>query len=448
MTADESKKTIDQQGNEILDPRKMTDQTLAVDLAGVEIDRQIATAHRYPRSIDTVIKRIRTYACYNDEAAESCIYSLPRANKPIIGASIGFASIVMQAWGNYRAGSQIMGIDLKQKVVKCQGVFLDLESNGQTIVPVDRRISDSKGRLYSEDMQNVAGQAGASIALRNAILRAVPRGLWFPVWLDAVGIVRGDVTTFEEKKAAAFKAMTQFGVKPEQIFMALGIKGEADMTFENIPAVRGMYATLRDGTMSVEEMFDPRRMTGKGFETVTNPLGEGEPANTTTTATPSQVAAQETTGKTDIPWEESEEVDPTTGMGEASAENAPAAAGNGAPVAQTEKPAAKAAPAENSPASPAKGKPAVTQEVTPAAATQKTPKADAPAQKTEGLRTPEEYLAYWEGFLASATSITAIGNQWSGDRTLRGQCRVVQDTFTDAMKMKTAREAELKAKMQ
>jgi hypothetical protein len=55
----------------------LTEQTLAVDLARAEIDQAIATAHRYPRMLDTVIKKIETLACYNEQAAENCIYSLP-----------------------------------------------------------------------------------------------------------------------------------------------------------------------------------------------------------------------------------------------------------------------------------------------------------------------------------------------------------------------------------
>ena len=48
-------KIIDEDGREVLDPRKaLSEQTLAVDLARVEIDQQIATAHKFPRSIDTV----------------------------------------------------------------------------------------------------------------------------------------------------------------------------------------------------------------------------------------------------------------------------------------------------------------------------------------------------------------------------------------------------------
>lgn len=447
--ANEDGKTIDQQGNEVLDPRKAMDQTLAVELATVELDRAIMTAHRFPRSIEVAVKKMRTLVLYNREAMENAIYALPRGGKPILGPSIGFANAIMQCWGNCRVASRVVFTDTKQKVVIAEGAFLDLETNAQSIVSVNRRIVDKHGRLYNDDMQIVTGAAAASIARRNAINGGITRAIWFPIFEEALQGVRGTVQTFAENRERAFTAMAQFGVKPEQIFLALGLKGAADMTFDHIPAVRGMYAALRDGSMSVEEMFDPRRMTGKGFETVTNPLGDGE-AKATATATPAATAAAATPAGTqadagEVPWaEDAAEADPTAGMGEGSTENGTAATDSGAPVTQNEKLASQATPAASSPASPAKAaepEPRTAKGVAAIAAS-------SGAGVTPLLSSPEEYLAYWESFLAAATSLAAIGNQWSGDRALRTKCRVVQDTFADAMKMKTEREAELKAKLQ
>ena len=239
----EDGKTIDQQGNEVLDPRKNIEQTLAVELATVELDRAIVTAHKFPRSIEVAVKRMRTLILYNREAMENAVYALPRGGKPILGPSIGFANAVMQCWGNCRVASRVVFTDTKQKVVIAEGAFLDLETNAQSIVSVNRRIVDKHGRLYNDDMQIVTGAAAASIARRNAINQGVSRAIWFPIFEEALQGVRGTVQTFSEYKARAFAAMAQFGVKPEQIFMALGLKGEADMSFDHIPSVRGMYAS-------------------------------------------------------------------------------------------------------------------------------------------------------------------------------------------------------------
>lgn len=403
-------KVIDETGAEVLDPRKvLAEQSIAVDLARIEIDQQIATAHKFPRMIDSVFKKISTLACYNKDSAESCIYSLPRGGKPIIGPSIGFANIVAQAWGNCRIGSRISYIDTKQKVVIAEGAFLDLETNTQSIVPVQRRIVDRSGRLYNEDMQIVTGMAAASIARRNAILQGVSRGLWHPVWMDALNIVRGDVTTFAENKAAAFKALTQFGVKPEQVFLVLGLKGDLDLTFEHIPILRGMYQALRDGSTTVEDMFDPRKMTGKGFATVVNPLGGDEDDG----------AAE----------------DQTAGMGEAPAPTAAAAA---AP-AQKQEPAASAKPA----AAETTAAPNVDDDERAELVPQK-PKPTKAAEPKKPT-TAAEYLEHWRAFCAAAGTIGAINNQHAAERALRKECSPFSDEqFAEINTIKDERIAALK----
>lgn len=392
-----TEKTIDESGADVLDPRKaLSEQTLAVDLERIQIDQQIATAHKFPRVLDTVMKKIATMACYNKEVAESCIYALPRGGKPIIGPSIGFANIVAQSWGNCRIGARIVYIDTRQKVVIAEGAFLDLESNTQSLVPVQRRIVDSKGRLYSEDMQIVTGMAAASIARRNAILQGVSRGLWNPIWNDALGIVRGNVQTFAENKAAAFKALAQFGITPAQIVMALGLKGEVDLTFEHVPMLRGIYQSLRDGSTTVEELLDPRKMTGKGFETVENPLGD-HAAEAETDAGDEDATA----GMGEGPAAGDAATGAKTAPAEAAAATGAAATGDGAKLA----PAQTSAPAASATAKPT---------LKPAEA------ADPP--KTKAPTTPAEYLEAWAAFCAAATSESQIKNQKAADRGLRKAC--------------------------
>jgi hypothetical protein len=410
-------KVIDQDGAEVVDPRKvMQEQTLAVDLARVELDHSIATAHKFPRIIDTVMKKISTLACYNKDSAENCVYALPRGGKPIIGPSIGFANIVAQAWGNCRVGARITFIDKQQKVVIAEGAFLDLETNTQSIVPVQRRIVDSKGRLYSDDMQIVTGMAAASIARRNAILQGVSRGLWHPIWMDALGIVRGDVTTFAENKAAAFKALAQFGVKPEQIIMLLGLKGEVDLTFEHIPTIRGMYVALRDGSMTVEELLDPRRMTGRGFATVDDPLG-------------------------------AQPEDLTAGMGEDAAQTSAQQAGTAAQPTE-------AAAGDAKPKAAAKQQAPAKDELPLDSGAQGAAKTEAkPEPKPEAKPEPKlpanaaEYVEHWRAFCAGATSAGQVKNQYSAERQLRKNCEPIDSEQHDEItQIKDERIAQLGAK--
>jgi hypothetical protein len=426
MTTD--KKVIDQEGNEVLDPRKaLSEQTLAVDLQRADFDQAIATAHKYPRILDSVVKQIETMACYNEEAAENCIYSLPRGGKPIIGPSIGFANILATAWGNCIDMGRPTYVDRKEKLAYGEGIFHDLQTNRRTVIHESRRISGKSGSLFSDDMIAVTGKAAAAVARRNAILNAVPRAIWHPIYEMALRIVRGDQETFAERKDKALKAFHQFGVKPEQIYMVLGLKGEIDLNLEHVPILRGMYQALREGSTTVEEMFDPRRMTGKAFDTVDNPLGDAaaEPADASmddaevvADADEAPVASSKTTA---------------TAVG-------PAAGAAGAPASEV---AARAQPAqETARAAPAGGQAAP--ETKPAARETKPAEARAEAAEAKTPATVEEYMTAWAEFCRSATSESAIKNRRAADRNLRGRLHPTIEQIDEMDSIQNDRITELR----
>src|SRR4051812_48501652 len=71
-----------------------------------EVDIQISTAKRYPRSIRNFKQQALEMATFDEETAEGCFYSLPRGGKPIEGPSARLAEIVLSAWGNVRADAK------------------------------------------------------------------------------------------------------------------------------------------------------------------------------------------------------------------------------------------------------------------------------------------------------------------------------------------------------
>lgn len=267
------------------------DASLAVGLSRAEIDTQIATARRWPRQITKVSASILSLATLDEETAEESMYALPRGGKPIQGPSIRFAEIVKTSYGNCRAAARVVHVDRIEKVVIAEGVFHDLETNTATRAEVRRRIVDRQGRLYKDDMIIVTGNAACSIALRNAILGGVPKALWRKAYEAVQHTIAGDVKTLTETRDKAIKALANFGVAPEQVFAALGVAGVEDITVGHIPTLRGMFATLKNGEATVEEMFVgtmPNR-GGAGHEKVENPLSDEAPA-----AAEQAVAAHET----------------------------------------------------------------------------------------------------------------------------------------------------------
>lgn len=243
--------TIDQETGEVL-------SGLVTELPIVEqgaINMQIATARRFPRSLRLVTSRMHDLVTLDEDSAEECIYALPRGGKPIKGPSIRFAEALKQAFGNCRAVSRITEINRVEKYVEAEGIFLDLETNTATSMRVRRRIVDRNGKLYNDDMIVVTGNAACSIAMRNAILGGIPKPIWRGAYETVSRVVSGDITTLAENRDKAIKHFAAFGVKPEQIFKALGVNGVEDITVDHVGTLRGMFATLKNGESTVEEMF-------------------------------------------------------------------------------------------------------------------------------------------------------------------------------------------------
>ena len=218
-----------------------------------EIDQQIATAHKYPRSI----KRFRDVGLQmvtlNENVAAECIYSLPRGGKTIEGASARFAEVIASAWGNSRAGARV--VNDQGNFVTAQGVFHDLEQNVAITYEVQRRITDKQGRRFSDDMIVVTANAACSIALRNAILKGVPKAFWSDLYDAARSTVMGDFKTLANRRADAIKAFQAYGVTQEQICAVLAVGGVEDIGLENLVTLRGILTAIKDGDTTPEQAF-------------------------------------------------------------------------------------------------------------------------------------------------------------------------------------------------
>lgn len=229
--------------------------SMAVQLQKAEIDQLVSTARAFPRSLKRVQSNILSMATLDEESAEECIYALPRGGKPIRGPSIRFAEILKQSYGNCQSAARVVHVDKSEKYVEAEGVFIDLETNSKSTARVRRRISGRNGAVFNDDMIIVTGNAACSIAMRNAILAGVPKPLWRKAYDLVQATITGDVTTLSENREKAFKALAAFGVKPEQVFVGLGIEGVEDITVDHIATLRGMYSALKNGEATVEEMF-------------------------------------------------------------------------------------------------------------------------------------------------------------------------------------------------
>ena len=238
--------------DEVIESMSVDSGTVALLNRG-EIDMQIATAHKYPRSVDKFRKEVEQMVTINESVAQECIYSLPRDNKTIEGPSARFAEVVASAWGNSRAGARVVNED--GEFVTAQGVFHDLERNVAITYEVQRRITGKNGKKFGADMVGVTANAACSIALRNAILKGVPKAFWSDLLDKARAVAIGNTQTLANRRARALGVLQKMGVINATVFEFLGITGEADITLEHLGQLFGITQAIKDGDTTPEQAF-------------------------------------------------------------------------------------------------------------------------------------------------------------------------------------------------
>lgn len=240
---------------EVTESLPLADASLAGTIAQVEIDTLIQTARRFPRSISRAVKAMTDLATLDEQAADECVYSLPRGGKTIEGPSIRFAELCAQSWGNCRVAARTTVIDRGDKFVEAEGFFLDAETNVATLARIRRRIVDSKGRLYNDDMILVTCNAAQSIARRNAILAGIPKQVWRRPYEASRQVIMGDIKTLGNRRAEAIKAFQRFGLGEAQVLALMGVKGVEDIDQERLVPLRGMYSSLHNQEVTVEDLL-------------------------------------------------------------------------------------------------------------------------------------------------------------------------------------------------
>lgn len=230
------------------------------------IDIQIATAHKYPRSLERFQKTAMNMVTQDEDTAGSCLYSRPvgkdQSGRPTYaeGMSIRMAEIVAASYGNIRVGAKI--IEQNPRQVTAMGFCHDLESNYAATSEVIESTVDRNGRPYSERMAVVVAKAALSKATRDAIFKVIPRALCKGLEDSARKTALGDVASLEKRRAAVMEWIGKLGVAPARVFAALGIGGVADIGLVQLETLTGLKTSIKDGEVSVEEAFPQIAVAG------------------------------------------------------------------------------------------------------------------------------------------------------------------------------------------
>jgi hypothetical protein len=235
------------------------------------IDVQISTAKAYPRNIKRATDNSIAVVTMDTETASTCTYAVPRGGKQITGPSIHLAKILAQFWGNLRVEAKVINIDAKH--ITSQAVAYDLENNLAVKVEVKRSITGKYGR-FNDDMITVTGNAGNSIAMRNAILSVIPRAIVDKVYNEAKKTITGDISDATKLMAKRKKVFDTFkdvyGVTEVEVLKAIGRPAVEYVDADNLVTLIGIGQAIKDGDTTVDEAF----RGAKTKETKTNATAE------------------------------------------------------------------------------------------------------------------------------------------------------------------------------
>lgn len=253
------------------------------EIVTAEMDRQIATAHRYPRDVKACQTELKELATSSDDVAEACMYTLKRKSDGkdvfIIGPSVRFAELLVYAWGNFIYGARV--IDEGAEFVTAQGFARDLQRNTGASLEVKRRITYSNGGRYSADMIAVTATAACSIAARNAVFDAIPEAVWKHIWEAAKKKATGK-GPLKQRVDRAIEFFVKAGAVEAQIYPALGVETREQLGEEHLLVMTGLRNALKENQITIERMFHPDARE----ERARLNLSADDPADPSTPGTP------------------------------------------------------------------------------------------------------------------------------------------------------------------
>ena len=225
------------------------------------------------RNLEVFSKKLMAYATHSQPVALGMFYTLPRAGKQIVGASVRFAEVVAPCWKNNSTGSRIIGST--NDSVTAQGVFIDYEANMRNVKEIPRRITNSQGQKFNSDMILTTSKAALSIAYREAILKGgVPMALWNPAYEQAKLTAVGSAVSHNARIDAAMEYLTKLGVSEWQITNAVGVTSPKELEIDHLVTLKALCEEIKKGVRTIEDVFGSQ--FDKEIESLFTQMGKNE----------------------------------------------------------------------------------------------------------------------------------------------------------------------------
>lgn len=256
---------------------QLVGQNALKTITEAEMNTGIDIAKRYPRDPMQCKKTVLQLAAADRETAEACFFVLPRKKKNndtgkmedanIEGESIRLAEIVATSWKNIRYGTRIINVDKVNKTITAQAMVMDLENNITTSIEETKNIAYKDGKIYNQDMITMTGKAAQSIALRNAIFKAVPKAFFSQVMKEIKQVAIGNKPGYMEdgkdfkpvpiadRIQKAIKFFTNWGISEARIFSVLSVTKVEEITEEHLITLTGLKSGINSGDVDLITAF-------------------------------------------------------------------------------------------------------------------------------------------------------------------------------------------------
>jgi hypothetical protein len=288
-------------------------------LMKIENENMQAMSLAHPRNERKVLSgALEELEQYPDLAARY-YYSIPYAEErgsdrkvEVKGPSVHAALSLARRWGNCVVRGFQVGED--EDKVYLSGVFLDMETNFRVERPhavskfIRRR--DGKTQALREQRLIMAIQAGASKAMRNAILNGLPDGLVEAFYGRARSVAAREAKERWSKMLTAFR---EFGVSREMIEDHLGHPLEK-VTENEVADLIGIYNALNDGQVQATDIFGKRtKPDPEATSTVDDVMAQGADVTGGAEKAPEPTADAESPSERPASTPKSTDPEPTIG---------------------------------------------------------------------------------------------------------------------------------------
>jgi len=267
-------------------PVELLENSALLAITRAEVDIQIATAHRFPRSLAAFKRDVLDAVTLDAETAESCVYYRPVGKKRneqtgvmeeqfAEGPSIRMAEIVAASYGNIRAGART--IEKNPRFIKVQGVCHDLQKNVYASIEVTEATVKRDGSPYDERLRIVIEKAAHAKAYRDAVFKVVPRAFLKSAIDEAKRVAAGESATIEQRRIKAGQWLASVKMPESRVFAALGVKGWADVGVDKLQILTGLKTAIKEGEITLSDAFPLESASEKS-----NPLAAPVAATTPT----------------------------------------------------------------------------------------------------------------------------------------------------------------------